>query len=513
MSSCSAFRENSMAVVSVWRAVVGSAVRRSWSSFGAALALLAVVSACDAKVRPMSITQSDGGTLAEPAGPAPAASGNEETVVEDLLGNDMTGGLAGVMCDADTGTCPDAAAPILCAGCLIDAVCVAAGVVDPSNPCQACDPARNEAAWSSLDGTTCDDGLFCTTADVCASSVCSGTPFECEDGVDCNGISSCDEEADACTPDSNACPDGSSCDVASNSCVTECAGCLVADVCLPIGQTAAGNPCLVCDPAQSTIALSPAPAGTPCDDGAFCSVSDQCQGGQCIGGGARSCGQNQVCNETQNQCQCPGCVIGGSCVANGVSSPDDACLVCDPNRSRTAFSESLAASCQRASGAECTSDSQCSSNRCLLQYGDGDRDGFAPLSAIASAIRLCTGTGAVAGFTTVRPVSTATTDCLDTNASVFPGQTRFFVTPALGLQPAFDYDCDGVEVDGFGNRISNCNDRAVPVCEDRGGWGDVLPPCGSQETGIGSVQPCQTNPETGQCVPAPGGPAASRDCK
>lgn len=502
-----------MMVVSVWREVVTSALRRSCVKRGAAVALLAIVSACEAKVRPLAVVQSDGGMLAEPAGSDTGASGNEETVVGDLLGNDMTDGLAGNACDADAGTCADAGAPIVCAGCLIDAVCVADGTVDPSNPCQGCVPLRDGAAWSSLDGTTCDDGLFCTTTDVCASSVCSGTPLTCEDGVDCNGISSCDEAADACTPDTNACPAGSSCDIASNACVTECAGCLVADVCLPIGQAAAGNPCLVCDPAQSTSALSPAPTGTPCDDGAFCSVSDSCQGGQCGGGGARNCGANQVCNEAQNVCQCPGCVIGGSCLASGASNPNDACLVCDPSRNRTGFVESLAASCQRPNGAECTASSQCSSNRCVLLYGDGDGDGFAPLGAIASAIRLCTGTGAVAGFTTVRPASIASTDCLDTNASVFPGQTRFFVTPALGLQPPFDYDCDGVEVDGFGNRISNCNDAAIPVCAQRGGWGDVLPPCGSQETGTGSVSPCQTSPESGQCVPAPGGPAASRDCK
>jgi len=479
------------------------------------------------------------------------------------------GGCAPIaLCEGDAGgmcerTCP---------GCFIEGECVAADAVDPLNSCQLCDPQRDAQAWSPRDGVSCDDGLFCTTEDVCKASVCAGGPRECEDGIACNGVSSCDETAAKCTDDVNQCGANALCNVQTGLCISTCTGCIINGVCLTVGTEASGNPCLVCDPTRSPTAFSgaagkscgagatacsqqdtcneqgqcqpnhlPANAscgsaasgpcdqpdtcdgngncqqrvvsnGTPCDDGAFCTTGDQCQGGQCVPTSQQNCGANRTCNEAADQCQCPGCSINGTCVAQGTPNTNNRCEVCDITRNANTFSTSTAADCRKADGADCTGPTECAGNQCVLFYGDDDGDGFAPQSALASAGMFCTRpNGTLPKLTRQRPTSRGTTDCLDTNGDVRPNQTTFFFNGVVGLTPSFDYNCDGLETDGFNNRLSNCNDAGL-ACVDRGGWGSTgVPQCGSQETGIGGVSPCGLN-ELNNCVPFPGGPG-NRGCR
>ncbi len=159
-------------------------------------------------------------------------------------------------CDADAESCAPlslcadggAACESTCPGCLIGAECVAADTVNPSSSCQICDPTRNARAWSNNDTATCEDGLFCTTEDACVDGRCEGTPLECEDGVACNGTSTCNEELDACSPGGNQCGQGAVCNVATGACVTTCTGCVIDGVCLANGAEEPGNPCRICDP-------------------------------------------------------------------------------------------------------------------------------------------------------------------------------------------------------------------------------------------------------------------------
>lgn len=62
------------------------------------------------------------------------------------------------------------------------------------------------------DGTSCDDGLFCTINDVCVAGVCEGEERSCDDGIDCT-IDSCDENLDTCIhdPHDELCDDGLFC--------------------------------------------------------------------------------------------------------------------------------------------------------------------------------------------------------------------------------------------------------------------------------------------------------------
>lgn len=287
---------------------------------------------------------------------------------------------------------------LACPGCLIEGVCRGDESTNPNNFCQICDPKRDTEHWSNRQGGECDDQLFCTTGDACAGGVCVGVARSCDDGVACNGVSVCDELADACTPGNSQCDQGEFCDAALNTCVSTCSGCTIDGTCVANGVANPANSCLVCDPARSAGSYSAAPgtacgaeagvcsgqdtcdasgvcqpnhapSGTPCgsavsgacnqpdtcngdgfceqrlasnaspcNDGQFCSVSDECQGGSCIANASRNCGVGRSCDENADQCRCLGCEISGSCLVAGTVSSANPCQVCDPGRSTTSFS-------------------------------------------------------------------------------------------------------------------------------------------------------------------------------
>lgn len=360
--------------------------------------------------------------------PGPAGAGSDPVTTTPGLQPGMSGaaggGAGGLVTEGNPapdfsgpGACPDGGCPAepacapdgtgcdpSCPGCTIDGVCAATGEVAPGNPCLVCDPARDGAAWSANDGATCDDSAFCTVDDACVQGACAGTPRACDDGIACNGLSTCDEANATCSPPENLCGQGAICDVASDTCVTTCLGCVIEGNCIANGTEQLGNPCLVCDTARSTTEFVAAIGkscgagatacsaqdscdasglclpnhlasgaacgdatgsacnaadscdgagnclprvannGSPCDDGQFCTVNDQCQGGECIAA-QRNCGPGQACNEASNACQCAGCQINGACLAPNTGSPANPCLVCDPAQSTTSFSPSANALC------------------------------------------------------------------------------------------------------------------------------------------------------------------------
>lgn len=103
-------------------------------------------------------------------------------------------------CDDDSSCTDDTCAPSASGGakcqntikpnlCRIGTACVAAGDVNPANPCLVCDPARSQTAWSGAVGKSCSDGKSCTTGDQCdAAGACvggavQGDSFEVNDTV------------------------------------------------------------------------------------------------------------------------------------------------------------------------------------------------------------------------------------------------------------------------------------------------------------------------------------------
>ena len=178
-----------------------------------------------------------------------------------------------------------------CAECLMDAHCDdlndctvndcdrSTGLCDyppeaPGFPCgdsddtQCTDPDTCDGAGTcldnhELDGTPCDDELFCNENEACLTGECTGGSFTCEDNIPCT-TDTCDEDLDLCDNELDA------------------DWCLIAGTCYAQGQLNPGNECESCDTAQATETWSSRPDGTGCtDDGNDC-TDDYCQTGACI---------------------------------------------------------------------------------------------------------------------------------------------------------------------------------------------------------------------------------------
>ncbi|MET0388330.1 MAG: hypothetical protein ABW321_20330, partial [Polyangiales bacterium] len=248
----------------------------------------------------------------------------------------------------------DLCAPNALTGCFIAGACVPDGAPDPLNPCHVCDVSVSQILWTNRPvGTSCSDNLFCTTGDQCnALGLCLGTVRDCSDGQDCT--------LDACSE-------------LTGECVSTTSGCIIDGVCQLLGTLDPTNNCRTCDPLVSIYQWSNRLLGTSCDDGQFCTVSDQCDAtGQCAGTAQRSCNDlvactTDTCDEAADTCTAGfagGCTILGSCYAAGTPNPLNSCQVCDPSRSTSLWSNKPnGAVCE--DGLYCTSGDQCTLGLCV----------------------------------------------------------------------------------------------------------------------------------------------------
>jgi len=177
-----------------------------------------------------------------------------------------------------------------------------------------------DANWSgssmtrdSPNGTVCDDGLFCTTDDVCTSGVCGGAARDCSDAFTCT-TDSCDEQADQCLNTDNCsqytgwyntstvrwndtgnCQEYRSVLVEFRNYSCDLIGCNYT-----VDHT-------YWDANWSGSSMTrDSPNGTVCDDGLFCTIDDVCTSGVC-GGAARDCSDaftctTDSCDEQADQC-------------------------------------------------------------------------------------------------------------------------------------------------------------------------------------------------------------------
>jgi Regulator of chromosome condensation (RCC1) repeat len=342
----------------------------------------------------------------------------------------------------------------------------------------------------------------------------------------------CDEAGDSCSAGQNQCAARSLCDATSGECVTTCNGCDIEGVCIADGAARAGSPCEVCDITRSTTALSPAvgepcgsagsacsaqdtcdasgvcrpndaapgsPCGNPiagacdaadtcdgvgncrpniaangvaCDDGIFCSVGDQCQGGACVSVGQRDCGPSGTCDDALDQCRCSGCTVGGQCLPAGASNANNLCEVCDPARDPASFSP-------KGEGAFCGPGEQCSAtslcrftgvglvsagfwDTCAIREGDvfcQVAGGPIDLGGDGSALQLSTGqhhtcalltTGAVRCWGDSLGSDRGQLGALDVSSEdgiIFSGTVQLGA-PATFISAGTDYNCAVVETGG-----------------------------------------------------------------
>ena len=203
------------------------------------------------------------------------------------------------------------------------------------HPCKKswCNEQANEGEnpcvqeWKD-DGVGCDDGDKCTGQDACAwnedteQMKCSGEPLNCDDGNPCTS-DACNEEL-GCS--SEALVDGTPCLGISDMCSTggkcdagECVG--------AVGNKCAdNNPCTddLCDPETGDCTFEDNTAS--CDDGDLCTSDDACKSGACVGS-LVDCTEvsglclQPLCNPLSGQCDLP-LVDGTSCndedLCNGV---------------------------------------------------------------------------------------------------------------------------------------------------------------------------------------------------
>lgn len=158
------------------------------------------------------------------------------------------------------------AAPVI--ACSFDTDC------NDGNPCttDVCvDPGTVNAYCSNtvvVDGTTCDDGQFCTVSDVCTAGVCSGAARDCSDGAACT-VDSCDEVNDVCvnTPDNTLCDNGVYCDGAET-----CDAALGCQAGTPVNCDD-GNECTTeeCDETARVCKYTSLPDNAACTNGVCCS--------------------------------------------------------------------------------------------------------------------------------------------------------------------------------------------------------------------------------------------------
>ncbi len=162
-------------------------------------------------------------------------------------------------------------------GCENDctASCRAAAECDDLDPCTSddCTPLGGGAASCThavAAGATCDDGDPCTTGETCdTAGACAGGTSICACAVtaDCAVF----EDGDACNG-TLVCV-GRACEVDPLTVVT----------CSTSGDTTCRRN--VCASATGLCAYQSTNEGAACDDGQFCTTTDRCAGGACVGSG------------------------------------------------------------------------------------------------------------------------------------------------------------------------------------------------------------------------------------
>lgn len=229
----------------------------------------------------------------------------------------------GLFC-TDGDTCQEGS----CAGPPLDCDAVA-------ETCQVaigCDEAAQLCLYdTAFDGTPCDDGSFCTVDDTCDDGFCGGGARDCAaEAPACQVAVGCDDASEAClfddAFDGTSCDDGVFC-TDDDTCESgACAGgpprdCSSLDVGCVVGA---------CDEVTESCVEAPADLGTSCSDGLFCTTADACDGdGTCTGTplvcpGGTTC-LPQVCDEVSNACEPDPAPPATDCDDADVCTENDAC--------------------------------------------------------------------------------------------------------------------------------------------------------------------------------------------
>jgi len=350
--------------------------------------------------------------------------------------------------------------------CDIGGAIYGSGAVNPSNPCESCQPGTSTTGWIALaNGTGCGNGQ------ICGNEVCG---LQCDIGgvIYASGSTNPASSCQTCQPGTSSTTwislaSGASCGNAQicsgGVCGTQCD---IGGVIFASGAVNPANACQSCQPGTSTTAWVALASGTTCGAGGVC-IAATCTSGCYIAGAFHAAGSTNVANSCQicqpgtsttlwtslngascgagevcNQATCgSGCYIGGTVYLPGAANANDLCQSCQPGVSTTAWTTAASGPTYCAQTATCVN------------------LGTDPLNC-GSCGHSCGGETCVGGICSTPPVCTLTN-----NAACTPGQ----VTPCC----AGGDSCASVEIT-FGTWQTNSTFENL-CC-------------------LGAGQPCNTNP-------------------
>src|SRR5207253_252265 len=135
-------------------------------------------------------------------------------------------------------------------------------------------------ANNKTNGTGCNDGNLCTTADQCTAGVCGGTTTNCSNLDDACHTGACSATSGQCIAANNTngttCSDGNLCTTAAQCTSGVCGGTTpnrsnLDDACHTGACSATSGQCTAVNRTN----------GTTCSDGNLCTTADQCTAGVC----------------------------------------------------------------------------------------------------------------------------------------------------------------------------------------------------------------------------------------
>lgn len=165
----------------------------------------------------------------------------------------------------------------------------------PVDQCSVITCVNNTCVYTAFpNGTLCDDGFGCTSADQCINGTCAGV-------LDCDDMNECTD--DICNPFNgecanlhriSPCDDGDECTL-NDACqqingTSICIG--SAKICNDMNQCTADS----CDSGTGNCIFTNL-TSTDCDDADECTLGDICQNGECVSSAVVDCDDNNVCSD------------------------------------------------------------------------------------------------------------------------------------------------------------------------------------------------------------------------
>ncbi|MBW2263156.1 MAG: hypothetical protein JRG91_14400 [Deltaproteobacteria bacterium] len=231
------------------------------------------------------------------------------------------------------------------------------------NPCELdsdCDDGDACTEDECVLGTCYNNSIICDDAEVCTTDSCDsalGCVFawipgcchldtDCDDGLFCTGVETCDTLTNSCVPGTNPCDLGlvcintTTCNESTDTCDVAAGWCYIAGACVASGTRRPGVECEACIPATNAYDWSPAPAGWACSGDTIACTADECDGaGSCV---------HPVD---------PGwCLFGVVCIPHGTERPGLECVWCDTAVSTTTWSDKPVTAPCTDDGHTCTDD-------------------------------------------------------------------------------------------------------------------------------------------------------------